>query len=121
TRFSRDWSSDVCSSDLKFRKKHLKLELRILGALYVSYLQNPRRRPGDPALRSLRVSGTLSGVSYTPIYLDDSHKKISVSPRLCGEKIPRRRPGDPSTKRSASRTPPSLRTQQAPACRTLRR
>src|SRR5690606_25393795 len=91
TRFSRDWSSDVCSSDLKFRKKHLKLELRILCALYVSYLQNPRRRPGDPALRSLRVSGTLSGVSYTPIYLDDSHRKISVSPRLCGEKIPRRR------------------------------
>src|SRR5690606_7835859 len=34
-----------------------------------------RRRPGDSALRSLRVSGTFLGVSYTSVYLDGPPKK----------------------------------------------
>src|SRR5690606_40960554 len=34
TRFSREWSSDVCSSDLIIRS-------RFLGNIYEAYLENP--------------------------------------------------------------------------------
>src|SRR5690606_34273323 len=47
-------------------------------------VQNHRRRPGDPALRSLRVSGTFLGVSYTSVYLDGPQKR---SPYLRGSAV----------------------------------
>src|SRR5690606_20059965 len=47
TRFSRDWSSDVCSSDLP----------RSLRALVDQLLQRPGHRRGNPGLAPVRADG----------------------------------------------------------------
>src|SRR5690606_39323581 len=57
TRFSRDWSSDVCSSDLPVPDKVADIELRLLlEALYQRYHYDFRSYARSSLRRRLRVA-----------------------------------------------------------------
>src|SRR5690606_39300376 len=46
TRFSRDWSSDVCSSDLLREKQKLRTMYGVLERQFRRYYEEADRRPG---------------------------------------------------------------------------
>src|SRR5690606_12253624 len=61
TRFSRDWSSDVCSSDLTAANRFIR-KARSSGSRTVSKVRPLRRGPTCPITPLRRTTGTTGGV-----------------------------------------------------------
>src|SRR5690606_39688661 len=92
TMFSRDWSSDVCSSDLGMTSVIFSLEMsrteivmRMLSAEARIRLQDMRsgRMSDDDWTRLAR---RMSEISQAPLFIDDSPNKIgraSCRERVC--------------------------------------
>src|SRR6266511_1213550 len=110
TRFSRDWSSDVCSSDLwRLRLKDEKLLERELGDH-----SEPYRRLGAAALESVFLTGAV-GLSAEDIA---AKRGLGYTPDA-GEAIAKLRAGEYDAAFFLGRTPVELVREIAAAGETM--
>src|SRR5699024_12040685 len=79
TRSKRDWSSDVCSSDLALQFRIVRLELDLLhDALAVHDL-------ADPHVRDVLVRGRLAGGSARVAV--GQHEPVQIGRASCRERV----------------------------------
>src|SRR5690606_40727839 len=80
TRFSRDWSSDVCSSDLGRRRR--SGESAVAGAFHVKRSEErfaPTTDFGDRVWSILMSRPAAGGIDRKSTRLNSSHVKISYA------------------------------------------